>query len=40
MDILRHGSAVEVLEPAALRQLVQQELASTLSRYNRPKEDE
>jgi predicted DNA-binding transcriptional regulator YafY len=36
MDILRHGSGVEVLEPAALRQMVQQELGAALSNYNRP----
>ncbi|MBI5923226.1 MAG: YafY family transcriptional regulator [Betaproteobacteria bacterium] len=38
MDILRHGSGVEVLEPAALRRMVQKELAEALTNYNRPKE--
>ena len=32
-DILRYGSDVEVVRPASLRQLVQDELAATLSQY-------
>ncbi|HTJ97950.1 MAG TPA: YafY family protein [Rhodocyclaceae bacterium] len=33
MDILRYGSGVEVLEPPALRQAVQQELLAAAKRY-------
>ena len=33
MDILRHGAAVEVLGPPALRARVQAELASAAARY-------
>ncbi|MFA7281977.1 MAG: YafY family protein [Sterolibacterium sp.] len=36
MDILRHGSGVEVLAPAALRQMVLKELGAALTNYNRP----
>ncbi|GIT49360.1 MAG: hypothetical protein Ct9H300mP14_12880 [Gammaproteobacteria bacterium] len=32
MDILRHGSDVEVLSPTSLRQTVRQRLAATLKR--------
>src|SRR5512134_3497592 len=33
MDILRHGSHVEVLEPASLRAAVKEQLAAALARY-------
>ena len=33
MDILKHGSEVEVLEPAELRKHVQQALQATISKY-------
>jgi predicted DNA-binding transcriptional regulator YafY len=33
MDILRHGSDVEVLSPTSLRQTVRQRLAATLKQY-------
>ena len=33
MDILKYGSAVEVLAPASLRNRVTKELANTMSKY-------
>jgi predicted DNA-binding transcriptional regulator YafY len=33
MDVLRHGSEVEVLEPKELRQQVQEQLRQALSQY-------
>jgi predicted DNA-binding transcriptional regulator YafY len=33
MDVLRHGSHVEVVEPAALREEVRRQLAQALAQY-------
>ena len=36
MDILRHGAAVEVISPEALRLAVHEQLQCTIAQYNRP----
>jgi hypothetical protein len=36
MDILRHGAAVEVISPDALRRSVQEQLQRAIAQYKRP----